>query len=793
MNPQRRRRLQEILDTPLPIGHGGPTSLREVVAGDQKLLRDLATTLTQSGEIEPEVSEPTGVEPEALAPGDRVGPYRIDGLLGRGGMGVVYLATRTDDFEQKVALKVVGSGQRTVEILRRFYRERQILADLQHPHIARLFDGGSTSDAWPYLVMEYVDGEPIDRYCDDRSLSLDRRLALFRKVCAAVHFAHQSLVVHRDLKPGNILVTPEGDPKLLDFGIAKLLEPAAGPGGGEVGAGKPHHPMTPAFASPEQFTGDAVTTVSDVYSLGVLLYWLTAGRPPYKLGELDPVSRIRAVCIDEPSPPSIAVLDSAGDGTRRRAKRLAGDIDAIVRKAMRKTPAERYGSAAQLADDIQRHLDDLPVVARDGTWRYHASKLARRHKPALALLLTIIAFAITSTVLWRQAVTARAAALVAAEHAEGEAVRAQAARARSQSVAGFLEDLFTAADPDATGGSDVSVRQILDRGRDRISNSLAASPELRADMLGTLGTVYNNLGDLVAARELKLEALELRRQSGSSDRPALAIDLNNLARLHSDLGDPAAAEPLLREALTISQRLGDEERVDVAMVNLAGVLTHLGEGDEAIGLHRQVLDRRRERKGHDHVLVASSLYSLGIAEFSNGRFEPAEAHLRQALDLYRATHGDAHTRVASVQGNLGLVLHARGRLGEARAAFEACLATRRQLLGDDHVSVATVRKNLGALLLDLGDVAGAEDLLRPALDSLRRQRTRGDWALAQAEGVWASYLAATGRFDDAEALLIQSLEILERVKGEQDVFARDARARLDQLRRARTPAVDGSG
>ena len=715
---------------------------------------------------------------EEVAPGDRIGPYRIDRQLGKGGMGVVYLATRTDDFEQQVALKLVASGHQTVEILDRFYKERQILASLQHPHIARLLDGGSTGDAWPYLVMEYVDGEPIDRYCNGRGLSLSARLALFIKVCGAVQVAHQSLVVHRDLKPGNILVTPDGEPKLLDFGIAKILGPRIEDARDFLVTAPACHPMTPAFASPEQVAGKPLTTGSDVYALGVLLYWLVSGQPPYRLANLSPQELVHTICEEEPLPPSVAVSSSgqAGDKGDRRARALVGDIDAIIQKAMRKEPAQRYGSAAQMADDLQCHLDGLPVSARAGTWRYHAGKLARRHKAALAFLVALVAFSITSTVLWRQAVAARGTAEAAVEHAEAEA-------AQRQSVVTFLEDLFTAADPNLSRGAEVPVREVLDRGRERIATSLDGSPELRAELLGTLGTVYNNLGDLASARALKQEALALRRASDIGDRPELAIDLNNLARLHADLGDPGAAVPLLREAIAITARLGDAQRNELARLNLAGILAQLGKGEEAVEQHRRVFDQRRARLGSDSVDIAPSLFGLGFAEFSIGRFDAAETHLREALALYRAAHGDEHTWVASVNGTLGLVLHARGQLDDARDSFEASLGVRQRLLGDEHVSVATVQKNLAAVLLDQGEVDAAGRLLGPAMEVLRARRKPDDWALAQAEAVWGSYLSARGQHEEADAVLQASLDTLMRVKGEQDVFARDVRDRLARARR----------
>ncbi len=779
----RRKSLERILDCPLPDGiDERPLSLREAALENSGLLRDLETTLTNapvSGTRAPSTSG-------ELGPGDRIGPYRIGRLLGQGGMGVVYLATRTDDFEQRVALKLVDPGHRRAEILDRFFQERQILADLQHPNIARLLDGGTAGDASPYLAMEYVEGEPIDRYCTEHELTIGQRLEIFLKVCDAVHFAHRNLVVHRDLKPGNILVTPDGEPKLLDFGIAKILEPGSRRSEGWDLATMPgYHPMTPAYASPEQFAGRPITTVSDVYSLGVLLYQLISGQLPYRLQGANLEEALHLVSVGDWPLPSVAVRKDAGSSHHplEWARLLAGDLDSIVRQAMDPEPDHRYDSAARLADDIRRHLDGLPVTAHTRTWFYVAGKLARRHKLALASLVMIVGLSISSTLLWRRAESARVAAEVAAERAEAERATALEERTHARNVAGFLQDLFVSADPDATRGDSVPVREILDRGRANVAESLGDSPELRAEMLGTLGTVYNNLGLFETARELKEEAVELRR-AGPIDRPELLIDLNNLARLHFELGDPGAAEPLFREALDISQRLDDPHLQEVTLLNLANVLTHLGRAEEAVTFHQQVLDSRRQRYGPDDSRVASSLFGLGIAFFNLDDLDLAESHLRQALALYLAEHGEQHSRVASVKGSLGMVLQSREQLGEARELFEQCLAIRLSLFGEEHVSVATARKNLGAVLLDLGDLDESGELVSRAIQILKTNNPQGGWILAHAESIWGSYLAARGRVEEAEVLIAQSLAVLVETKGEQDAFTRDARQRLRDVQDA---------
>ncbi len=701
--------------------------------------------------------------------GRRIGPYRVERLIARGGMGAVYLAARQDDYQHRVALKLVHPELQTAELLRRFAAERQILANLQHPHIARILDGGTTDDALPFFVMEYVEGVPIDRYCEQRGLSLRQRLEIFRQVCSAVHFAHQSLVVHRDLKPGNILITAEGEPRLLDFGIARILDDDPGHGEDRVvptrRAAPPERrlrpaPLTPAYASPEQLRGGAITTASDVYSLGVLLYLLLSGRLPHPPPR-DGARRAAVTGEPEPEPPSAAV------GEPRRAWRLAGDLDAIVAKAMRTEPRQRYASALRLADDVARHQGGLPVEAHPATLGYRAGKLVRRHKLAVLIALTVVGLAVATTVGWWQAV--------------GQRVRAERAQARAETVSQFLEDLFESADPDRARGDVLTLREALDQAREKLAVELAAEPEVRADLLGTLGTVYQNLGHYDDARQLKEEALRIRLATDPSDRQALAVDLNNLGRLLYDLGDFADAGRHHERALAMWRRLQDDANAALALRNLAGVAVQQENAAEALTLYEQALAIDRRLYGDDDPRVAASLYGLGARCRLAGNAERAEPLLRQALAIYSRSLGADHTQAASVAGSLGLALHAQGRLTEAREHLEQALATRRRLLGDDHLRVARNQKNLAALLLDQGEVAAAGELLERALATMRRQRPAGDWMIADAESVWGGYLTAAGRTVEAEPLLRASLETLVAAKGEDDLRTRAARRRLVAL------------
>ena len=802
ISPERWQQIKAILDQ---AGEAPAERQAQVVAAacgnDSALEREVLSFLVADDEIEDFIEQPLWTLPPAASPrqeppddpavGHRVGPYRIERLLGRGGMGSVFLAVREDDYRKRVALKLVSWGTESQDVLDRFYVERQILAGLEHPGIARLLDGGTTGDGRPYLVMEYVEGEPIDRYCAARRLGIGDRLRLFCEVCAAVHFAHQHLVIHRDLKAGNILVTAQGRPRLLDFGIAKLLDPATATPTAATLPGLV--PMTPTSASPEQVSGGAITTATDVYALGVLLYRLLAGRLPFRFPGKSYPEMAHAICNTEPAEPSVAVLEVAGasatpadraDGSarrasetlaaseaRRRRRRLAGDLDAIVAKAMRKEPRHRYGSATELAADIRRHLQGLPVKARQGTRRYLLGRFLRRHKLALAVVLLIAGSAVTATALWRQAVRERA-------HAERQRARAEHQQARAERVSQFLEDLFASADPDRRG-DDVRVREILELGRERIDRDLADEPALQAELLGTLGTVYQNLGLFDQARELKQNALEKRRAASRGPSRDLAKDLNNLASLLYATRDYEAAEHHLREVLTMQRSLGeDDAEIARTQHNLASTLMQSGRYRDAEALIQEALELRQHRFGGESAQVASSLYSLGALYSNRGQFDQAEPLLRRALELRIALYGPEDTRVATILGSLGWLLHARGAHGLARESYQQALTIRRTRLGADHPAVAATQKNLVAVLLSAGETEAAGALLEEALAVLRRPANRSGWNLADAESLFGVFLAQSGRHQEAEGRLIAGYRTIRALRGDASADTRRALRRI---------------
>ena len=667
----------------------------------------------------------------AVGPGTRLGPYRVEAEIGRGGMGAVYRAARADGaFDKAVALKLVKRGMDTDEVLRRFRAERQILAGLDHPHIARLLDAGAHPDGRPFVAMELVDGEPITAHADRRRLGVAARLDLFAQVCDAVAYAHRHLVVHRDLKPSNILVTAagaRGEPhvKLLDFGIARLLDPAA-----DALTRPGVRLLTPEYAAPEQRDGGPITTATDAYALGVLLHELLAGARP--------APGVR---------PSAAVTDAAaaarGTTAPRLARALRGDLDAVVAAALRLDPAARYASAEALADDLARHRAGLPLAARRGSRASRLRKFVGRHR------LGVGAGALAA---------AAALAFVAALGAEQRATaaerdRAAAAREEAEAVSAFLEDVVASADPFAAERLDtLRVRDVLARRSDALAAAFPDRPLVRARLLTTAGRVWARLGDDSLAAPLLDEAVALRR-AHAAPAAELAESLGELARVRLRQGDAAAAlahargaaaglppsaargaalvdlgralmgtgalaaaEDTLRaaRALLRAHGAGVPARLD-ALSALARVVLERERIGAAEALLREGVALRRAHYGPGHPAVAAGLYALAEALRDARRPAEAEGPLREALAIQEAALGPEHPAVATSLSMLASVLRYQERYDEAIAAYERTLALERRLYGRVHPAVASTTGNYASLHKARGDYARAEALQAESL------------------------------------------------------------------------------
>ena len=786
MTPERWQQIVEVLDHAREHPTREQPAFLDQACGDDTSLRDEVASLLELDDKPAFLDQPVlsvhGRDPDL---GQHVGSYEIVDLLGRGGMGAVYLARRRDDYRQRVALKLIKRGMDSDEIVRRFQNERQILADLDHPNIARLLDGGTAADGRPFLVMEYVEGEPIDRYCDRHKLSTRDRLQLFLKVCSAVHLSHQHLVVHRDLKPGNILVNNAGIPKLLDFGIAKLLEPE--PAFRTLATLPEQRPMTLRYASPEQVRGEVVATASDTYALGVVLYQLLTGHHPNDFEDSSQgsaVEIIRRICEHEPQRPSTAIrghktvgkgdnvvhltpelISSMRDGDPRRlGRRLRGDVDAIVLKALRKEPGERYGSVEQFAEDIRRFLDGRPVVARKGTFTYLAGKFVRRNRLALAVFLLILIFSVATTLLWREAVR------------EGR----RADRGRQ-----LAEGLLKFSDP----GRQESQEVLLDRAAHLLGEILEEDPEDWGEFLHPLGVFYRNLGLYDKARPLMESSYEMIRRQYVGDHSQLAEGINNLAALSYDIGDYETAETLFQEALAMRQRLGQDETMTVKNLNnLATIRMSRGEFTEAEKLYRQGLEIRERNSGPRDLNVATSLRSLANLLYIRGDADQAEPLLRRALDIRQEHYQRRDARVASVLDKLGSVRLALGDDGEAETLLSEALDIQREILGDEHPLVAHTRSNLAALYLRrqgaADDLNEAGRLLQAALTTLLKEKPAGDWEIARVESLRGAYLTRLGLYAEAEPLLVESHRVLHETRGEEAIYTRAARERITELNQA---------
>ncbi|MFN0179902.1 MAG: tetratricopeptide repeat protein [Gemmatimonadales bacterium] len=744
-----------------------PAFLDRACGGDAALRAEVEAVLAAHQSVGGTRDTDRLLSPEATGPGaglpagTRIGAYQIEAMVGRGGMGEVYRARRADrQYEQLVALKVMRPGRDTDDLMARFRTERQILARLQHPNIATLLDGGVTPTGQPYLVMQYVDGVPITRYAADRGLDPTERLRLFATVCDAVQFAHQNLVVHRDLKPSNILVTAEGAVRLLDFGIAKLLDVDAGAGSttGELLL------LTPEHAAPEQFLGGSITTATDGYALGVLLYELLTGSRPF---QFTPATALpRAVCQDDPIAPSAAAADperlarAKVDRPPVEAAVIAGDLDAIVLKALRKEPERRYLTAAELAEDVRRYLAGFPVQARPETFGYVAARFIRRNRFAvMASTALAIAIAALTVVSIRFAVTSRAQARAIAEE-----------RDVAVQVSSFLENLFKSPDPFAVGPSrrdTLRVGAILAEGARKVTTELADQPALQARLLGILGRAETDLGRLDAALPLLEAAVTRRREVSGPDASETAILERALGVTLWQLGKAARAETLFRRAVAALARdsIGQRRERIKAVSALGNSLMAQGRFPEAEAEYRQAVSLAEIEYPADDTEMAGRLSDLAMALNAQARRPEAESLLRRAITIERTANGPDHPRVATPLGNLATVLIDLGRLDDAEQLAREALTIQRTRLPSPHPRTASSINNLAAVLMKRDRAQEAEPLLREAVAMQRALYGERHPTLAGTMLNLAGAIAAQARPEASLPLQREALAILMATAG----------------------------
>jgi serine/threonine protein kinase/TolA-binding protein len=691
--------------------------------------------------------------------------YRVVSILGRGGSGTVYLGERADQqYSAKVAIKVIDESA-SASFGPRFRAERQILANLNHPNIARLLDAGETEAHQPYLVMEYIQGESVDQYCDRHRLDLRARLELALQICQAVQYAHQNLIVHRDIKPANILVTSDGVPKLLDFGIAKLLD--AGP---SDLTRMNDRLLTPEYASPEQILGQPVTTVSDVYSLGVVLYQLLTGLRPYNLSSAS-ASQLeleRAICVTDPMRPSAAVraaqsvvptngelsigaLAAARSTTPEKLVReLGGDLDAIVMRAMRKEPQLRYSSIEQLIADIRRYLANEPVHARQGNWAYFSSRFIRRHRVAVAAGVTVAALIVTSLIV----LSIQRAAI---QHAL-ELVTQQ--KETAERVSGHFRDIFAAANPYVNFGREMSARELLDQARLGIDADPNMNPHVRSELQENIGVAYRRLGEANEAVEQLESALRLRRELDTDpSSPKILTNLVELAIAERDAGLTERSDEHFREVQELMANMGEPDPVARAklLAEIGRLEAMRSRPLQALAAFDEALVLMRAAKGSRDPEIGSILSEQANLYTWIDDYARAEAVARQAVDIYKSVDVRHPDRVKA-DFMLAETLLYQQKLSAAAPLYERVLATQRTLF-KSNPQVAETLSSLAQVRLGQGDTEAAERLVREAIAIHRDANSTAHGKIGFLQTMLATVLLQQSRFAEAADILRDTLDL----------------------------------
>lgn len=741
MEKEHWNRIETIIDTALTL-HGDERTeyIAKVCSDDDRLMAEVYSILRSVDEAERvrfleqayddnrELINDLSDHPQEAGHtfqryiGRQIGPFKIAEFLGSGGMGAVFKAARADgQFRQEVAVKLVREGLRREEAIRRFRLEQDILANLNHPNIARLYDGGMTDDGIPYLVMEFIDGIPVNQYCDENRLTLNERLTLFKDICGAVQFAHANLVVHRDLKAQNIYVTPDGMVKILDFGVAKLLD-----------TGLTEHTLletrpgqkfwTPQYAAPEQVAGELVTTATDIYALGVLLHKLLTDTYPLdlegkSLAEIE--KTIKEISPSFPSQSFSSLSSRKKSAERRKAnvseivKKLQGDIDAIVLKSIRKEPEYRYASVSQLIEDIERYQTGNPLIARQGTLKYRTAKFFRRHRTGLAAaaIFLISAIGFTGFYTWQIA---------------EERNIAQLERDKSEQVTEYISNIFLKAHPDNAQGDTLNIFDLLDLGSSEIESTLEDEPEVQAAMMDVMGQVYLGMGMLDEAKELFQKEIDILEEHVGREHADVARGMYGLGQVLWQEGKYEEADSLNRKTLALQTKLLDENHQDVilTMNDLATVWYMQSRYAEAESLFQHLLPMSEDIYGDSSNTYLMHLNNLANSQFNQGKYEEGRHHLQRILDIREALLGKNHPDVAFSMDNLAFTLYTMGEYEEAAAKAGEALSIQRRVLGDNHPNIPWTINTVASSLMELGHLDSAEVLLNQGLEI--RKETLGE-------------------------------------------------------------------
>lgn len=804
--------------------------LHKIGENDPQLVRELRSLLYAHQQTSPLDAPSENVLKNALDDFDdnkirgmQIGAYQIKNRIGYGGMGDVFLAERCDgEFEHQVALKVLRNGLYSDEQIRRFRTERQILASLNHDNIARLYDGGVTENGLPYFVMELVEGEPIDHYCDNRSLGIAERIQLFMTVCYAVQTAHNKLIVHRDLKPSNILVTNSGSVKLLDFGISGMAEHGQSD---ELQARSGLLPLSPSYASPEQVRGDPISTASDIYQLGMVLHELLTGVLPYDVSSSTRGTIEQIICEREPSLPSRNIKKLTADHKKemkglspfdkpeKLARQLRGELDAIIEKTLRKVPEHRYNSAGELAGELNRYLKNRPVKAHPDSIGYRSRKFLSRHRwgAAFSLLFiaTLIGYAVTIT-----SHSQRTQAALEQAHQEAE---------KSGQVIGFMMDMFEANDPAKAMGDTVTAAFLLEQGAEQ-AEKLDDQPEVQGKMYEVIGNVYRQLDEYEQAHRYMEKSLDIAKVTEEGGSTQIADRFYSLGSITHQLGDYRKSDRYFEQAIQIYEDIAGHKSTEYAgsLYALANIRNVRGDYDQAEQMHRRALRMRIELEEENHLQTADSYHAVGYTLYLQDKFSEAYSYLNKSLGIYKKNDGAVSPAVAEVKANLSRVLQEKGEPEAAEQHLKQALDIRTGIfgehhsqtgisikaladfyrnqqqyaaaearylelyeliddeLGENHPLYRPVIQSLGNLYMETDRPDEAEPMLREALSRLESVLNAQHPRVLAARRQLSKNLGQLNRFSEAESLLHQNLDILN----EADTTARlkaEKKAALEQM------------
>ncbi|MEJ2494039.1 MAG: serine/threonine-protein kinase [Ignavibacteriaceae bacterium] len=772
MNSERWEKIGILFDEALKLDEPERTAFLQSACGDDIEMLEEVRSLIEADTNIPLVlkdnADAINISRRLEYEGKVIGKYKIIKQIAEGGMGSVFLAERADgQFEQKVALKIIKPGMSSDEIIKRFQFERQILARLQHPNIARLYDGGLTDENLPYFTMEYVEGETIDEYCDKNNLSVSERLKLFTRVCGAIQYAHQNLVIHRDLKPWNIIIKKDGTVKLLDFGIAKVFTEDDLPEQAAL-TRTGLHVMTPEYASPEQIKGEPVTTSTDIYSLGLILYKLLTGESAYEIKSTSALELEKVICHTKPQKPSTIIktirtqdnikTERISSVRKTQAdkliKTLSGDLDNICLMALRKEPERRYPSVDRFQRDIVNYLEERPVWARQSTIRYRTGKFISRHKISVisaALLFLIVTLLTTFYMI----------------QLRKERDKAELESQKAKEVAGFLKDIFKLSDPYEARGDTITVRELLEKGSQKIHRELSDQPDVKATMLDIMGQVYLNLGLYDKSEALLKEALDIRRKINSDDVD-LGKSLNSVGQLYLTKGEYDKAEPILKEALSVYENLSekDNENYVSAIDNAAWYSNVTGDFNRSDSLYDLAIKVLRNNYKDRSELLFITMNDLALNFHEEGKYEESESLFKETLELQKKFYGDKpHPEVSTTTYNLAELLRDKGNYDEAEKLFRTSLDMDIKLNGPEHPDVAYSLQGLASIYRLKGNFKAAEKLYMQVLNMRKKFLGPEHPDVAYATYNVGLLFYSEEKYDSSKKYFEQALEMHKKLNG----------------------------